>query len=107
MFSGNYSWNGDIFTKDLSNGTTSKTNDKGTMKIIKINDTFYDVEIIGDGYKIETIFTFNVNKCNLIGNFNEFDTSMFYYTNGMLRQKFIENNTKIIRYGDFKLNKIS
>mgnify|MGYP000610324325 CR=1 FL=1 len=25
------------------------------MKIIKINDTFYDVEIIGDGYKIETI----------------------------------------------------
>ena len=64
MFSGNYSWNGDIFTKDLSNGTTSKTNDKGTMKIIKINDTFYDVE-------------------------------------------FIENNTKIIRYGDFKLNKIS
>ena len=106
MFSGNYSWKGDIFTKDLSSGTTTKTIGKGTMNIIKINDTFYDVKIIGIDYTIETIFTFNVNKCNLIGNFNKFDTSMFYYKNDMLRQKFIDNNTEIIRYGDLKLNKI-
>jgi len=118
-FEGNYKIKGIVDIIDYNTNKKGKVFKIGQMKITKLKNYFYNVEmeidisknIVSDKKNIilKNVFLFNNKK--LEGSFNERNNSLIYYLKKKLYTKFIhktynkEKNQNFVFYGKLRLYK--